>query len=183
MKPGEKWKIIFLDVDGVLCIPPAYNGFNKVCMDNLMLLIEKTKAKVVISSSWRTGKLEDTIKLFPKRLQPYIIGETIRGYKETVEGSSLPICRGNEIKHWLDRHVVYPWHAYPELDELYKERNTDGSFKNMNSNELNVDYTYIILDDANDMLYTQKDNFILIKHKFGLIKENIFEAITKLNKI
>lgn len=182
MKPGEKWKIIFLDVDGVLCIPP-YVGFNKSCMDNLMFILEQTDAKVVISSSWRMGDLEKTRVLFPERLQPYIIGETIRGYRETVKGSSLPICRGNEIKHWLDRHVVYPWHACPELDELYIIRNEDGTFQKMNSNDLNKDYSYVILDDDNDMLYQQKDNFVLVKHKIGLTMKDAEKAVLILNKI
>jgi hypothetical protein len=50
-------KIIFLDIDGVL-IPDFDHEkidqqWNQSCVNNLMYIINKTDAKIVISSSWR----------------------------------------------------------------------------------------------------------------------------------
>lgn len=167
---------VFLDVDGVINIPP-YNSFDKNCLNNLRILIETTKAKVVISSSWREGDLERTKKHFPDWLKPHIVGETIRGYQETAEGSSLPIVRGNEIKHWVDRHLKYPWHAYPERDKEFKIYREDGSFKMMRSQKLGVEYNYVILDDDQDMLYEQRNNFVLTNEKKGFDTEALNKAL------
>ena len=47
-KPGEKWKIIFLDVDGVICLgKDGYSGFNTEALENLRKIIEKTGVKIV----------------------------------------------------------------------------------------------------------------------------------------
>jgi len=114
-------KIIFLDIDGVLnSTEVAYqirkdginnNGFggffkeptepthSNVCwgqelVDNLKYIIEKTNAKVVISSTWRVTHRWQT---FPKMFALYgfpdieIIGATPK----------LNIARGYEIREWL----------------------------------------------------------------------------------
>lgn len=49
-------KFIFLDVDGV--IKPLNDsepiwGFNAECLANLKLILDRTKAKIVLSTSWR----------------------------------------------------------------------------------------------------------------------------------
>jgi hypothetical protein len=41
---------------------------------------------------------------------------------------------------------------------------------------LNCDYEYVILDDDQDMLYGQKDNFIHVNRVSGLTKRNINKA-------
>ena len=51
----------------------------------------------------------------------------------------------------------------------------------MNSNKLNVDFSYVILDDDTDMLYDQKDNFIHTECVNGLTKELADKAIKILN--
>ena len=54
-------KIIFLDFDGVITIPPKWNlNANKIKL--IKKLVEETNAKIVISCSWRHSNLEDTIK-------------------------------------------------------------------------------------------------------------------------
>jgi len=50
MKHNSPNKIIFLDIDGVINIPP-YRIFDKVCMNNLSSIIDATNAKIVVSSS------------------------------------------------------------------------------------------------------------------------------------
>jgi hypothetical protein len=178
-------KIIFLDVDGVInTVKHHFSKFDEECLERIRRIITETGAKVVVSSSWREGDLERTKKHFPPWLQEHIIGETIRGYKETIKGSSLPIERGNEIEHWIDRNLVYPWHANPEMDAQYRVNNPDGSFKIMNSNKLNVDFTYVILDDDDqNMLYEQRHNFVCTDSYKGISDEHTEEAIRILNKI
>ncbi|CAF1256947.1 unnamed protein product [Adineta ricciae] len=46
--------IIFLDIDGVLCLN---RRMNQVCLENLKTIVDNTSARIVLSSSW---------KLFPK---------------------------------------------------------------------------------------------------------------------
>lgn len=95
---GARYPVIFLDIDGVL------NTFEKVVELSLPLqrssvevlnqLIEKSGAKVVISSSWRLyydlEKIEEILENFG------FVGEII-GKTPVLKGSE----RGEEIKTWL----------------------------------------------------------------------------------
>lgn len=63
--------------------------------------------------------------------------------------------RGNEINKWIRNNN--------DVLGSYLE------FKN-----------YVILDDDNDMLLTQKDNFIQTNHLFGLTDEIMKQVIKKL---
>lgn len=177
-------KVIFLDVDGVINIPP-YLSFNQQCLLYLYNIINATDADIVVSSSWRCGDLEKTKALliengFDKKYAERIIGETCRAYHFTKEKSYLSIVRGNEIKTWVDRHLAYPWHGAPELDDKYKEYNDDGSFKRMRSNVKGVDYQYLILDDDTDMLYDQRKNFIPIDGMKGITFRDSLKAVNIL---
>lgn len=180
-------KIIFLDVDGVINIPD-YTHFDPNCMDRVREIIRLTGSKIVVSSSWRAGSMEFTKKNlrdggFPQDLENEIIGETIRGYNSIIKGSKLPIIRGNEIKAWVDTQLKYPWHANPEMDQEYRLFNEDGSFKMMRSNEVGKDYSYVILDDDNDMLLEQRDYFIQTDSLLGLLPEHAQRAVKILNQI
>lgn len=182
-------KIIFLDVDGVICIPKnRYESFDLECLDNLRKIIIETKAKIVVSSSWRAGSMELTKESlakggFPDDLMNEIVGETIRGYHYVADGSSMKIVRGNEVGTWVDRNLKYPWHANPEMDEQYKEYGEDGSFKKMRSNENFKDYAYCILDDDTDFLLCQSKSFVHTDGMIGLTKDDTRKAIEILNSI
>lgn len=181
-KKGDKWKIIFLDVDGVISIgDDGWSGFNISCMYLLKDIIEKTSAKVVISSSWRTGNLQKTKEYFPPWLQDNIISET--PFDRHYVKSSFQTVRGNEIETWIHDHLTYPWYAWPEIDESYRLYNEDGNFKMMDSNRAGKDFTYCILDDDNDMLYTQTKWFIQTDSMKGLTKQNAESCIKILNQI
>lgn len=180
-------KIIFLDVDGVINIPP-YLLFSKKCIHFLRKIVKETGAKIVVSSSWRTGNLDMTKEAlmeagFPDDLLDEIIGETVRKYSFTKEGSYLKVVRGNEIGTWVDRNLKYPWHDNPSMDEQYRVLNPDGSFKTMRSNVVGKDYSYVILDDDNDMLLCQKDYFVHTESLEGLTEKDAENAIKILNKI
>lgn len=180
-------KIIFLDVDGVINIPP-YLRFDEKCIDNLRKIVKATGAKIVVSSSWRCGNM-DLMKEafdesgFPEDLWAEIIGETVRKWNFTKEGSYLKVVRGNEIGTWVDRHLKYPWHGNPEMDEQYRENNEDGSFKMMKSNKLGIHYSYLILDDDNDMLFCQKDHFVNTDGMVGITDADVEKGIAILNQI
>ena len=72
-------KIIFLDIDGVLNVisqgKDEYGSkFHKHFEDNLKTLIEKTGAKIVITSTWRSSGLNVMKNMWKDRKLP---GEVI----------------------------------------------------------------------------------------------------------
>ncbi len=184
-------KYIFLDIDGVIATSKTVKesswDLTPECQKWLGFILKKTKAKIVLSSSWRLNSLEETKAYMIENgfsFTDSIIGITIRAYhyinKEQKIHLSIP--RGVEIKQWLDTHVVYPWHAYPERDEEFKIYDENGNFKMMRHQELGIDYNFVILDDDSDMLLEQKDNFIKCQSSSGLTRIIAELAIEKLNK-
>ena len=106
-------KIIFLDIDGVICVD--YIGHDEFGMyfqphfvDNLKRLIEKTGAKIVMSSTWRYDGLEYVRKLWKDRNLP---GEII-----DITPNINIFKRGAEIKSWLETHKDL-WSNYVILDD------------------------------------------------------------------
>ena len=145
-------KLIFLDIDGVICT--FRNGFghkfDKRCLKYLGLVLTITNAKIVISSSWRRGEVGITKKSllqcgFPHKWHHRIIGETDRLGDNKV--------RGNEILKWL-RDNDYGWYG--------------------------ENVKYIILDDDSDMLLWQKRQYIRTDTYFGLSLYTTLKAIYKL---
>lgn len=96
-------KIIFLDIDGVLnvyCEGRDEFGctFHKHFEDNLKWIIEETKAKIVISSTWRMSGLSVMQEMWKHR---GLAGEVIDVTPH------IDICkRGEEIQFWLDNNEV-----------------------------------------------------------------------------
>lgn len=180
-------KIIFLDIDGVLCIPP-YLKFDEKCMDNLRKIVKATGSKIIVSSSWRTGDLQMTKEAFEEAgmhddLLSEIIGETCRKYHYTKDGSILKVVRGNEIGTWIDRNLRYPWHENKEMDAQYRVNDEKGNFQKMNSNVTGKHFSYLILDDDSDMLLCQKDWFVQTDGITGLTEKDVETSIEILNSI
>lgn len=81
----------------------------------LQQIIDRTGAKIVVSSSWRSGSAEETIadlkdtstffKPFTPSWVDEIVGVTIRAYAHIKKGVHLDIPRGVEIKQWIDTHL------------------------------------------------------------------------------
>jgi hypothetical protein len=96
-------KIIFLDIDGVLNV--CFEGrdeygryFHPHFVENLRYIIEKTQAKIVISSTWRFSGLIIMQEMWEKRNLP---GEVIDITPH------IDICkRGEEIQFWLDNNQI-----------------------------------------------------------------------------
>lgn len=91
-------KIIFLDVDGVL--NSELDGFDWNIQTNyhfelLKSLVDKTQAKIVLSSSWRKSK--SSLKTITSRLQEF----SLELYDVTPYINSPVVRRGDEIKQWI----------------------------------------------------------------------------------
>lgn len=132
----KKIKVIFLDIDGVLNVIPTvwdkYGGdFHQDFVDNLGRIIESTGAKIVISSSWRSSGLDVMINMWRDRKYPgEIIGVT-------------PLC------HQLMKLV-----SFKDPDDICRGDEIDWWIKKYEP------LNYVILDDDDDILEHQSDNFV-----------------------
>jgi hypothetical protein len=139
-------KVIFLDIDGVLnvyCESRDKWGctFHKHLVDNLRYIIKKTGAKIVISSTWRSGFVMDDgsyvdgltglKQMWIDRNLPGDIIDITPNSQDVVESGYTEfydlVDRGHEIKLWLDKNPVE---------------------------------NYCIIDDDNDFLTEQRGNFV-----------------------
>ena len=161
-------KVIFLDVDGVLnseddlMVYREKNNINHCILyaevedrplKLLKEIVDKTSAKIVVSSSWRIGcerSGQESIfgnSLFMKlqtRLKEY--GMDIYD----ITPSITKLQRGDEIKAWMSENPVE---------------------------------NFIILDDDTDMgEYLNTEHFINTTYKHGLTEELKDRAIEILNK-
>lgn len=104
-------KIIFLDIDGVLCTATqaiAIGDYGVVaCLDPVALrffdrVCEKSNVKIVISSTWRHGSTKGNFEqLFAGNSAVHLA----KSLHEDWRTESLPgKCRGEEIDLWLYRN-------------------------------------------------------------------------------
>lgn len=161
-------KIIFLDIDGVLNsttyfmsnkdelkkktdYKPSYD-LDPNAINLLNNLIAETGAKVVVSSTWRSGKEKEELQsiLEEKGFKGEVIDKTPYGCYMCV--------RGNEIYRWLCDNEKIIGKRVSDYDE------------------------YVILDDDSDMLYWQRNNFILVDGWVGLTPNICYRARKILNK-
>lgn len=158
-------KFVFLDIDGVLNHQSFYekrhlgllnlpeHPLNEFCPDaveNLNQLISDTGAKIVISSTWRLGQTVAELNRIFKEVgcKSEIFDKT----PDLRRDNSDCIFRGNEIYKWLSDH------------------------RDLLGSELHKFKGYCILDDDSDMLFWQRNNFILVDHFVGLTKGTVFQA-------
>jgi len=160
-------KVIFLDFDGVLnVIPQGHDDFGGIFhpefVENLGRIIEETDAKLVISSSWRHGGVERMRAMWEHR-----------GYPGEIIGITPDLWRRVESEEFHDK-MERGHEIQAILDQYYQITN------------------YVILDDDDDMLLSQRGNFVRtsnnINHPdcidigYGLTKECTNRAIRILNK-
>lgn len=158
-------KIIFLDIDGVLNSElwsknPDSHGqekrnrrwFDPRCVNLLNILVKRTGAKVVLSSTWRNSRsLLELKELFKDMgIECDLIDKT--------PSLDSPCLRGNEIHQWMSDNKD----LLGCKQHLYKE--------------------YLILDDDSDMLYWQRNNFFRVDGYVGLTPNLIHRAINFLGK-
>lgn len=155
-------KIIFLDFDGVITTLKSNWNLDKEKMELVKRICDATRAKIVISSSWRRYTLEQTLELITtkqieKGFQSFLYPEDVMditsrmyGFKYGNKETHYGLCRGVEIDRWLWEHQ---------------------------------DVTnYVILDDDPDMLLSQKKHFIKIHALRGISKRDVKRAINILTK-
>lgn len=113
-------KVIFLDFDGVLNSGPYFDArggidgiweakeeheaLDPAAVRRLNRLIERTGAKVVVSSSWRHGRTVEQLQalLTARGFIGEVIDKTITSVPNT-DPLSKRVCgsRGDEILHWV----------------------------------------------------------------------------------
>ena len=161
-------KVIFLDIDGVLnvyCQGRDEYGctFHKHFEDNLRWIIEETGAKIVISSTWRRDGLDVMQNLWKHRNLP---GEVIDITPTEVDVVEYGTC---EFYDLVDRgHEIQQW---------------------INDHDI---VNYVIIDDDNDMLPSQRGNFVRTANNkdhsdcvdigYGLTRKCSEKVIEILNK-
>jgi hypothetical protein len=97
-------KVIFLDFDGVLnssrfyAVRPSHEfKLDRVAVSRVNELLERTGAKVVVSSVWRIGR---SVEALQDVLEEY-------GFRGRVIGRTPQLraaVRGEEIREWLTTH-------------------------------------------------------------------------------
>lgn len=93
--------VIFLDFDGVMTTRKTrYDNFDPECTKRLQEILDKTGAKIVVSSTWRINKdLVFLKKLFEEwGINP----DDVIGLTPRFSGKG----RGTEITAWLDKNLV-----------------------------------------------------------------------------
>lgn len=145
-------RIVFLDIDGVLCTEKSYLAYGTEGMmfdwDDLACrflktICERSQTKIVISSSWRVGE-NNQVKLH-EQLKKYGLEEHLHQDKYTKSFSGI---RGKEIEDWLKR----------------------------NGHE-----EYVILDDIDEMLPEQKEFFVKTDPWEGLMYHDYQKVLAVLN--
>lgn len=162
-------KIIFLDIDGVLNHQLWFAArknekvetdldYDRSMIDPQKVellndLIDETKAKVVISSSWRKTHTKEQLQslLESKGFTGEVIGLTPCLKFTGLEGYGYSVPRGAEIKAWLEINKS------TLLDKMSK-------------------VPYVILDDDSDMLFSQRENFFWVDSYCGLTSNTIYKA-------
>ncbi len=104
-------RVIFLDIDGVLNVmSPSYNTLKirkgmeniyieRMLVERLLWLIEKTDAVVVISSSWRHDMDELQIQMSRAGMDSETWEKRVVGKTPTIR------WRGDEITAWMANHT------------------------------------------------------------------------------
>ena len=149
-------KYIFLDFDGVINTPKG--KFAKKAVANLLHLVERSDAKIIISSTWRLQGMEYILKLWQEHHMPgEVIGLTpscnsvnFSNVDGVEEWQGLHVSKGLEIAEWLRLNAKEP-------------------------------YRYIILDDEEDFLFSQREHLVKVEGSKGLSKTDVREAIKILN--
>ena len=160
-------KVLFLDIDGVLCLRTShYQYFDKVCCDRIKLILEKTGAKIVVSSTWRRGHTLQSLKELMARgydLEVFESEERVEIEKAGAFNSEViigmtpvlnieytnpetPYGRGVEISAWLLEH--------PEITQ------------------------YVVIDDDRlDIIVPHKDFLVQTDTRIGITDTDVQKAM------
>lgn len=181
-------RVIFLDIDGVLNADCDFGGRSKpnpfvisddgkqycgICrthVKHLKNIVDKTGAKIVLVSSWKTD-YEDFLKHgYKNRVGKYLYNKLKKHGLQIMDTTlkydfSFGNNRGYEIRQWLEDH--------PEVDSwvvLDDEKFIDYDFLKITPNLVRTDYKYglWILPELEAIykLLGQNDSYLLHYEKF-----------------
>jgi len=119
--------VIFLDIDGVLWpyntnLPKDQYGycFDKSCVEALQILVEKSQADIVLSSSWKVAGLSAMVQMWDDRSLPGKLIDITTDLQSKVDPLSVNdpylLSRGYEIETWLTQKSRYK--NYLIIDDL-----------------------------------------------------------------
>ena len=170
-------KVIFLDVDGVLNSNRTL--YEEISLEddlilNLKELVDKTDAKIILSSSWRLST--EAIATLMDRLDKF--GLAISGM--TCDGVDLDWLEKYEFdatKKYLD--TKFDWDENRQI-KITHDRGAE-IFKWLHDHD---DCAYVILDDEIEDIKPYFSESVIVKtpYKTGLTKEDVKKAIQILNK-
>ena len=169
-------KIIFLDIDGVLnsdefarwCVAnPNFvkNGGNHfvspLLVGRIIKICNDTRAKIVLTSSWRLFEFDNTIKNLSsyRDLKPIIdrmVGITPRT-QERIRGLEIKYFLNDCRKDHMDSELI------SKDDEIVRYPE------------------YVIIDDDTDMLNEQLEHFVHTDFITGITDTDVEKAIKILN--
>ena len=151
-------KIIFLDIDGVMNCELEEEG-DSVYSFKPGYTISKRCLKLLNTLIADTGAKVVISSTWRRgfKLEDFQAKFRGIGFKGEILGftPTLGTLRGIEILEWIKTNIETPYHAYEK---------------------------YVILDDDSDMLYWQKDNFLLIDGYCGLTDRVVYKASWILNR-
>ena len=170
-------KVIFLDVDGVLnSSRTLYEDISleDYLISNLKELVDKTGAKIILSSSWRLST--EAVATLMDRLDKF--GLAISGM--TCDGVDLDWLEKYEFdatKKYLD--TKFDWDENRQI-KITHDRGAE-IFKWLHDHD---DCAYVILDDEIEDIKPYFSESVIVKtsYKTGLTKEDVKKAIQILNK-
>lgn len=179
-------KLLFLDIDGVLnsekysvwfVTTEAGKQFKRDgghhfvdpnAVKRIVDFCTENDVKIVISSSWRYGCVDDTIEylkgfrdLLP--IIPFIVGITPRLKYTRV--------RGEEIEWFIKNRNM------PPIEPYIRHYSYDYFF-----GKKREDFRYCIIDDDTDMLDNQKEQFVHIDNYYGITDEDINKMLLCFEK-
>ena len=170
-------KVIFLDVDGVLNSNRTL--YEDISLEddlilNLKELVDKTGAKIILSSSWRLST--EAVATLMDRLDKF--GLVISGM--TCDGVDLDWLEKYEFdttKKYLDTKFDYDENRQIKITH---DRGAE-IFKWLHDHD---DCVYVILDDEIEDIkpYFNESAIVKTSYKTGLTKEDVKKAIQILNK-
>ena len=170
-------KVIFLDVDGVL--NSSRTLYEDISLEddlisNLKELVDKTGAKIILSSSWRLST--EAIATLMDKLDKF--GLAISGM--TCDGVDLDWLEKYEFdatKKYLD--TKFDWDENRQI-KITHDRGAE-IFKWLHDHD---DCAYVILDDDIEDIKPYFSESVIVKmpYKTGLTKEDVKKAIQILNK-
>lgn len=170
-------KVIFLDVDGVL--NSSRTLYESISLEddlilNLKEIVNKTKAKIILSSSWRLST--EAVATLIDKLDKF--GLAISGM--TYDGVDLDWLEKYEFdvtKKYLDTKFDYDENRQIKITH---DRGAE-IFKWLHDHD---DCAYVILDDEIEDIKPYFSESVIVKtsYKTGLTKEDVKKAVQILNK-